>query len=64
MFTVEVTKNNNSFCIKNLETGECYDLSVLKDVSALNRVINDMELNLIERAKRDEYIVKLIRRRI
>lgn len=63
MFTVEVTKDNN-FCIKNLETGDCYDLSVLKDVSALNRVINDMELNLIERAKRDEYIIKLIRRGI
>lgn len=61
MFTVEVTKDS-TFCIKNLETGECYDLSVLKDVSALNRVINDLDLKLMEHAKRDEYIVKLISR--
>lgn len=63
MFTVEVTKDNN-FCIKNLETGDCYDLSVLNEVSALNRVINDMELKLIEHAKRDEYLIKFIRRGI
>lgn len=63
MFTVEVN-DDGTFCIKNLETGDLYDLSVLKDVSALNRVVNDMVLKLDEHAKRDEYIVKFISRRL
>lgn len=52
--------NQGNYCLVDSESGEVFNLSRLHDVEALRKMIFDLEFELAQLHKRDEYIVGLL----